>query len=90
MQELIDFLESKPSGPLVDGAEAISLMAKSWDDFSLTGHDDGGMSIDKVHRAEDVTWNPPHPILQDRAPRQHGPVRSVQAGRDSVLEVGPG
>ena len=59
MQELIDFLESKLSGTLVDGAGAISLMAKSWDDFSLTGHNDGGMSIDKLHRAENVTWTPP-------------------------------
>jgi len=71
MRELLDYLESEPSGPLVDDAEVIGLMAKLWYDFSLTGYDDGGMSIDKLYRAEDVTWEPP--ILSFRIER-HGAV----------------
>jgi hypothetical protein len=59
VQTLLDELKNTPPGPIEAGAcdKIINLLAACWSE--LKGANDTSMAAWKLHRAEDLSWNPP-------------------------------
>jgi hypothetical protein len=58
MQPLLDYLQTLAPGPIADGDEVESLLAKCWNVVD-PGHS-GGMTADKLYgRMEKIVWEPP-------------------------------
>jgi hypothetical protein len=59
VQTLLDELKNIPLGPIEAGAcdKIINLLAACWS--KLKGANDTSMGAWKLHRAEDLSWNPP-------------------------------
>lgn len=76
----LKLLESTPAGPLDEFSAVYELIAVLWGECELVGHDDGGMTIDKLYRAEHISWEPP--LLSFRIER-HG---AIVGGRSKKAE----
>lgn len=59
-------MEGLPGGRVQPAAreELLRLLKECWDAFK--GSNSEGMAAYKLQRAEDLTWEPPPPLLRDR------------------------
>lgn len=56
---LLARLGPAPIKSLEGSSDLIALVAHAWDDLPLTEPGAGGMTIEKLYRAEDLEWDPP-------------------------------
>jgi len=55
----LKLLESASTGLLDEISAVYELIAVLWEECELVGYDDGGMTTDKLYRAEHISWEPP-------------------------------
>lgn len=57
VEELVEFLASKPPGPISELAEVGRILSQCWDKFIASDSEE--MAAYKLERIEEASWNPP-------------------------------
>lgn len=70
IEKLLKVLGDTPSGRISKSDLVVEALANAW--TCLDGHSAEGMQGEKLYgRMEEIDWNPPRAIVQDRAAWRH-------------------